>query len=74
MGNSISSKSIVNCRVSQGSVLGLLLFLVYINDIVYSSPGSKIRLFADDANVFLSDRDLIDLFDNANTVLNNLNN
>ena len=36
----------------QGSVLGLLLFLLYINDIV-TDIGSNTRLFADDTSLFI---------------------
>ena len=36
----------------QGSLLGLLLFLVYINDIV-TDIDSNIRLFADDTSLFI---------------------
>ena len=39
--------------VPQGTVLGPLLFLVYINDISADlSPGTKIRLFADDSLLY----------------------
>ena len=37
----------------QGSVLGPLLFLNYINDIGNSISGIPIKLFADDTNLFI---------------------
>ena len=39
-------------HVPQGSILGLLLFLIFINDIVMDI-GSNIRLFADDTSLFI---------------------
>jgi hypothetical protein len=53
--NNISSKfNSINCSVSQGAILGPLLFLTYINDISVSVDGNcKLILFDDDSAIFL---------------------
>ena len=43
----------INCGVSQGSILGPILFLLYINDTINSTEYLSFTLFADDTNVFL---------------------
>ena len=43
--------------VPQGSVLGPLLFLIYINDLT-DNISSRIKLFADDSSLFLRVRDI----------------
>lgn len=59
----------LECGVSQGSILGQKLFILYINDICEVSKIMQFVLFADDTNLFCSGDDLISL---AETITNEM--
>ena len=50
----MSEKSSIAMRVLQGLILGLLLFILSINDLCFLQSRSKLILFADDTTVYFS--------------------
>ena len=54
-----NSKYVVACH--KDLFLGLKLFILYINNICNVSKNLKFILFADDTNMFYSNRDMADL-------------
>ena len=67
----MSSLQKVTCGISQGSSLGPLFFLMYVNDLPKFSEFST-TLFADDTYLTLSDKNLADLENRANDQLKNI--
>lgn len=63
---------IITRGVPQGSVLGPLLFLLYINDIQNCSNKLNFYLFADDTNMLYADKSMKLLERTVNSELNGL--
>ena len=68
----LSTASTVTCGVPQGSILGPLLFLMYINDLPNCLRDAAPRMFADDTNITLSAKTVADLKLAVTSELNNL--
>ena len=68
----MSEKLGVKCGVPQGSVLGPLLFLIYVNDIAHVSSELLLFLFADDTNALAFGKDLSKFINTVNEELEKL--
>ena len=71
MDNCRSSRIPIKCGVPQGSILGPLLYLIYVNDISNSCNGN-ILSFADDTTLLMSNSHLQTLYAQVNQEINNL--
>lgn len=72
---SLSNPATLSCGVPQGTILGPLLFLVYINDLPNClSSNSTARSYADDTNITIAAGNFTELEKRINHELDNVNN
>ena len=57
------------CRVLQGSILGARLFITYVNNLCNVSKIYDTIMFADDTNLFFSNKNIKKLFHTPNKEL-----
>ena len=69
-----SNLTLVNCGIPQGSVLGPLLFLSYINDLHKAIQYCKLHHFADDTNLFHTNKSVKELIKLVNHDMKQSNN
>ena len=71
--NANSDMKPVKCGVPQGSVLGPLFFIIYINDLANSCTDGQFRIFADDTGIFCQSFCLKLLIGKAEKIIKNVN-
>ena len=71
-GKCLSSPVEINWGVPQGSILGPILFLIYVNDFSKCLQSAEAIMYADDTNVFLHHKNVNTLFNKAQLELYNI--
>ena len=68
----LSNIQTVEDGVPQGSILGPLLFLIYVNDFSNCTTSGESIMYADDTNIFLNHKSYKNLYLEANQQLSNI--
>jgi hypothetical protein len=72
--NHSSKWEVIKCGVQQGSILGPLFFLFYINDLPkILNKDNNMFLFADDTSIIITDTNKLDFYININQTFQDIN-
>ena len=74
LGKCKSQSRPISCGVPQGSVLGPLFFLLFINDLPKCCTTGKVRLFADDTTIFFHTNSINDVISTGKIIMTELTN
>ena len=72
LNGSDSATSTMDYGVTQGSILGPILFIIYINDIVNIAEFTKFISYADDANISLTGKTIEAINNQLENLVSNL--
>jgi len=74
LNGTLSRKEFIKTGVPQGSILGPLLFILYVNDLPGCLMSSKVNMYADDTAFYAMDKDITNVRRALNEDLKNLHN
>ena len=73
LNNFNSNTKSITCGVPQGSVLGPLFFILFINDLPNCCPLGNVRIFADDTNIFFHANNIQEIINTGENIMLELN-